>query len=270
MKAVLYARVSTRGQAEKGYSLCQQMEALRSHAQANGMTVLAEIPDDGYSGMTLDRPGLDRVRELVETGSVDVVLAQDRDRFAREPAYHYLLETEFGKHGTKLATINDWGEDSPEGQLLRGIQDQVAKYERVLITERTRRGKLRRAKEGKVVPAETPPYGFAYDPATGNYQIDEATMPVVRRIFRLYGLAGYSLHQVKRALEADGIRTAGTTKNQGGSRYWNVSNIRRIILHDVYKPHTYHEIEPLVSPDVAAKLVSNNLYGISWYNRRGG
>jgi len=139
VKAILYARVSTRGQAEKGYSLRQQMEALRSRAEANGMKVLAEVTDDGYSGMTVDRPGLDRVRELVEAGGVDVVLAQDRDRFAREPAYHYLLETEFGKQGTKLTAINDWGGDSPEGQLLRGIQDQVAKYERVLITERTRR-----------------------------------------------------------------------------------------------------------------------------------
>jgi len=270
VKAILYARVSTRGQAEKGYSLRQQTEALRSHTEANGMKVLAVVTDDGYSGMTLDRPGLDKVRELVEAGGVDVVLAQDRDRFAREPAFHYLLETEFGKHGTKLTAINDWGGDSPEGQLLRGIQDQVAKYERVLITERTRRGKLRRAKEGKVVPAGTPPYGFAYDSATGNYRIDEATMPVVRRIFKLYGVEGHSLHQVKRALEADGIRTAGTTKNPGGSKYWNVSNIRRIILHDVYKPHTYQEIEPLVSPDVATKLVPNKLYGISWYNRRGG
>jgi site-specific DNA recombinase len=132
VKVILYARVSTRGQAERGYSLRQQIEALRTHAKSNNMDVLAECTDDGYSGITLDRPGLDRVRELVEVGGVDLVLAQDRDRFAREPAFHYLLETEFGKYGTKLVAINDWGGDTPEGQLLRGIQDQVAKYERVL------------------------------------------------------------------------------------------------------------------------------------------
>ncbi len=107
MKAVLYARVSTRGQAEKGYSLRQQMEALRDHAAREGYEVLAEVTDDGYSGNTLDRPGLDRARGLVETGGVGVVLAQDRDRFAREPALHYLLETEFKKYGTKIAAIND-------------------------------------------------------------------------------------------------------------------------------------------------------------------
>ena len=183
MRVILYARVSTRGQAERGYSLRQQVEALRTYAESKGCEVLTEITDDGHSGMTLDRPGLERVRELVEVGGVDLVLAQDRDRFAREPAFHFLLETEFTKYGTNLVAINDWGGDTPEGQLLRGIQDQVAKYERVLITERTRRGKLRRAKEGKVVPAGSPPYGFTYDRGVGTYRVDERAMRVVRRRF---------------------------------------------------------------------------------------
>lgn len=93
--AVLYARVSTRGQVERGYSLRQQMEALREHASLKGYEILDEVTDDGYSGATLDRPGLDRVRDLVAAGGVSVVLAQDQDRISREPAYHFLLEQEF-------------------------------------------------------------------------------------------------------------------------------------------------------------------------------
>jgi DNA invertase Pin-like site-specific DNA recombinase len=116
--------------------------------------VLTEITDDRYSRITLDRPGLDRVREFVEVGGVDLVLAQDGDRFAREPTFHYLLETKFAKYGAKLAAISDRGADTPEGQLLRGIQDQVAKYERVPITEHTRRGKLRRAEQVRLCPQE--------------------------------------------------------------------------------------------------------------------
>jgi len=77
-----------------------------------------------------------------------VVLAQDRDRFAREPAYHYLLRREFEEHGTKIRAMNDRGDDSPEGELTDGILDQLAKYERAKITERSRRGKLRKAREG--------------------------------------------------------------------------------------------------------------------------
>jgi site-specific DNA recombinase len=261
MRAILYARVSTRGQAERGYSLRQQIEALHTYAESKGYDVLAEHTDDGYSGMTLDRPGLDRVRELVEVGGVDLVLAQDQDRFAREPAFHYLLETEFSKYGTKLAAINDWGGDTAEGQLLRGIQDQVAKYERVLITERTRRGKLRRAREGKVVPAGSPPHGFTYDKALGNYRVHERTMRVVRRMFEM-AASGTSLHRIRKTFEDEAIPTAA------GSRFWNVNTIGKIIRNDVYRAHSYQEVKTLVSPEVAARLDPGKRYGISWYNRR--
>jgi DNA invertase Pin-like site-specific DNA recombinase len=75
---------------------------------------------------------MDRVRDLVAgtPGGVSVVLAQDRDRFAREPAYHYLLRREFEEYGTKIRALNDRGDDSPEGELTDGILDQLAKFER--------------------------------------------------------------------------------------------------------------------------------------------
>ena len=189
------------------------------------------------------------------------MLAQDRDRFAREPAFHYLLESEFAKYGTKLTAINDWGGDTPEGQLLRGIQDQVAKYERVLITERTRRGKLRRAREGKVVPAGSPPYGFTYDKGIGNYRVDERTICVVKRIFEM-AASGTSLHRIRKTFEDEAIPTAE------GSRFWNVNTIGKVIRNDVYRAHSYQEIKALVSPEVAARLDPGERYGISWYNRR--
>jgi site-specific DNA recombinase len=147
-RAILYARVSTDEQARSGYSLAQQLEALREYASREGYEVLEEVVDPGQSGASLERPGMDRVRDLVAGGDVSVVLAQDRDRFAREPAYHYLLRREFKEHGTKIRAMNDRGDDSPEGELTDGILDQLAKYERAKITERSRRGKLRKAREG--------------------------------------------------------------------------------------------------------------------------
>jgi site-specific DNA recombinase len=95
-RAIRYARVSTDEQARSGYSLAQQIEALRAYAtREEGYEILEEVQDPGQSGATLARPGMDRVRDLVAAGGVSVVLAQDRDRFAREPAYHYLLRQEF-------------------------------------------------------------------------------------------------------------------------------------------------------------------------------
>jgi site-specific DNA recombinase len=78
--------------------------------------------------MTLERPGMDQVRDLVAAGGVSVVLAQDRDRLAREPAYHYILRQEFEENGTKIRALNDRGDETPEGELTDGILDQLAKY----------------------------------------------------------------------------------------------------------------------------------------------
>src|SRR5919112_1606850 len=78
--AILYARVSTRAQSEEGYSLRQQVEALRRWAEAEGYEVLEVVEESGHSGASLERPGLDRVRDRVAEGGVSVVLAQDRDR----------------------------------------------------------------------------------------------------------------------------------------------------------------------------------------------
>jgi site-specific DNA recombinase len=95
-RAILYARVSTDEQTRRGYSLAQQLDALRDYAAREGYEVLEEVQDPGQSGASLERPGMDRVRDLVQgtPGGVSVVLAQDRDRFAREPAYAYLLRRE--------------------------------------------------------------------------------------------------------------------------------------------------------------------------------
>ena len=108
-RALLYARVSTNEQARYGYSLAQQLEALRDHAAREGYEILEEVSDPGQSGANLERPGMDRVRDLVARGGVSVVLAQDRDRFAREPAHHYLLRREFEERGTKMRALDDGG-----------------------------------------------------------------------------------------------------------------------------------------------------------------
>jgi site-specific DNA recombinase len=114
-RAILYARVSTDEQARSGYSLAQQLEALRAYAAREGYEILEEIQDVGQSGASLERPGMDRVRDLVAGGGVFVVLAQDRDRFSREPAYTYPLRREFEEHDCELRSLNDRGTGARRG-----------------------------------------------------------------------------------------------------------------------------------------------------------
>src|SRR5919112_6796219 len=204
-RAVLYARVSTDEQARSGYSLAQQIEALRDYATREGYEVLEEVVDAGQSGASLERPGMDRVRDLVGAGGVSVVLAQDRDRFAREPAYHYLLRREFEDYGTNIRAMNDRGDDSPEGELTDGILDQFGKYERAKISERSRRGKLQKAREAKVLATYRPTHGFRMNATRDGYEVDEENMSVVRRVFRMVGAEGAGIYSVHKTLESEGI-----------------------------------------------------------------
>jgi site-specific DNA recombinase len=266
-RAILYARVSTDEQARSGYSLAQQIEALRDYAAREGYEVLEEVSDPGQSGASLERPGMDRVRDVVAGGGVYVVLAQDRDRFAREPAYLFYLREEFAEHQTTLRALNDRGDGSPEGELTTGILDQIARYERLKIVERSRRGKLRKAREGKVIATKRPHYGFRYNASRDGYEVDEETMAVVKRIIRMVGTEGAAIRAVKRAFELEGLSTPE------GKRIWGQFFIREAIRDDAYRPHSREEIEELVttgqmSAEVASRLDPEKCYGIWWFNRR--
>ena len=252
-RAILYARVSTDEQARSGYSLAQQLEALREYANREGYEVFEEVSDPGQSGASLERPGMDHIRDLVAAGGVSVVLAQDRDRFAREPAYHYLLKREFEEYGTKIRALNDRGDESPEGELTDGILDQLAKYERAKTAERTRRGKLRKAREGKIIGGHTPGYGFRYNESRDGYEIEPQDMAVVRRIFEMVGAGGESIYGVCRTFEREGVHSPK------GNRVWSKPTVKDILRDDVYRPLDHKQLQGLVHEgclraDVLARL----------------
>jgi len=223
MKAVLYTRVSTEEQGKSGYSLGQQREALRAYCKDQGLEVVGEFEDQS-SGASLDRPGMDDVRDVVSAGGVHLVLVQDRDRFSREPAHIHVLREEFMQYGTTLRALNDRGDHSPEGELTDGILDQLAKYERAKTAERTRRGRIKKAQEGKIVGTGKPPYGFYY--ADNHYHVDPDRMPFVHEIFEMV-VNGHSIYEVTRHLRKVGAPSPG-----GGE--WYRSAIRPIVLNDTY------------------------------------
>lgn len=250
-RVVHYVRVSTRGQVRSGYSLAQQSEALTRYSALTGYEVLEEVTDLAESGASLERPGIDRVRELVASGGVSAVLAQDLDRLVREPEHYHLLRHEFAQKGCRLEFL------SP----LEFGDDQLTRYERAKIVERTRRGKLRKAREGKIVGGTKPNYGFRFNASRDGYEVDEDTMQVVRRIFHMVGIEQRALNAVKRSLEVEKVPTPS------GNKHWKTWVIRGFILDDVYKPHTLGEIANLVTPEVAARLDPDERYGIWWFNR---
>jgi site-specific DNA recombinase len=100
-KSVIYARVSTDEQAAKGYSLPTQIEACRKYAQEKGFQIVGEFADD-ITGVKLDRPKLDEMRELIARDSVKAVIVYDLDRLSRKAIHQFLLEEEFVKRGAEV------------------------------------------------------------------------------------------------------------------------------------------------------------------------
>ncbi len=252
MRAIIYARVSTRGQAEEGYSLRDQIRALREYCQYHGYQIVEEVEDQA-SGASLDRPGFNTVTDLVAAGGIDIVLAQDRDRFARDDDLLGWLRVHFKQYGTKLQALNDPEGDSPTDEFTVGIMEQVSKLERAMIAIRTRRGKHQRAREGKIVPTGSVPLGFRY--VNDRYEVDESSMWIVRRIFEM-AAAGHSVYRIRQTLNSEGIRTPRD------GRFWSPNTLRRIISHDIYRPHSPDEIKAL---GCSAELSPNESYGVFRY-----
>src|SRR5215217_1793230 len=259
-KAILYYRVSGEEQKKRGYSLFDQRDTLRTWASDNGCEVVDEIEDAGYSGAYLERPGLDRVRELVSGGAADAVVVLFRDRIARG-VYAQLLAEEFRQHGARLVALNSRGDDSPDGELGDNILDVIVAWERKKIAERMNRGKVRKAREGKIVAGPRPNYGYRFNESRDAYLVDEEKMVVARRVFEMVGAKGMTLNSVRRAFEDEGI------PSPSGRRRWNRQFMRNLITDDVYLPHTLEEIANLVSPDVASRLDTGALYGVWWYGK---
>jgi site-specific DNA recombinase len=143
MKVAMYVRVSTQRQAQT-QTIEQQIELLRSHSQAQGWEWQDTqiFRDDGYSGASLRRPGLDRLRDQVSGAAFDRVVITAPDRLARNYVHQMLLLEELQRGGCQVEFLDRPMSQDPHDHLLLQIRGAVAEYERSLIAERMRRGRL--------------------------------------------------------------------------------------------------------------------------------
>jgi site-specific DNA recombinase len=163
--AAIYARVSSEQQAQE-HTIASQVAALRARVADDGLVlpVEREFLDDGYSGATLVRPALERVRDLIAAGSIDRLYVHAPDRLARRYAYQALLLDEFQAGGIEVVFLNRALGQSPEDELLLQVQGMMAEYERAKILERSRRGKRHGAQTGVVSVLSGAPYGYRLHP----------------------------------------------------------------------------------------------------------
>jgi len=147
--AAMYARVSTEDQG-KGFSIPTQIEVCQQLATREGYRVPESyvLLDEGISGTTLDRPGLHRLRKLVQAQAIAAVIVIDPDRLSRNLGHQLLLAEELEQAGVKWLIVSHPLERGPEGWVCFQMRGAIAEYERAKLLERTERGRIGRAKAG--------------------------------------------------------------------------------------------------------------------------
>ena len=153
VRALVYSRVSTDAQERDGTSLDTQERACVEYAQAKSW-VVAETIKDTASGSNLDRPGIERVRQMLSQGFVDVVLAYAVDRLSRNQIHIAVLLDDIEKVGAALEFVTEDFENTPVGRLILNVRAFAGEVEREKIAERTMRGKLERARAVKLPPGD--------------------------------------------------------------------------------------------------------------------
>jgi site-specific DNA recombinase len=226
--AAIYARVSSERQRQE-QTIASQTAALRELAEQRGLFVAEEFvfEDDGFSGASLQRPALERLRDRAFEGCFEVVLCHAPDRLARRYAYQVLLLDELARSGVEVVFAKEPERSgSPEDELLRQFQGMIAEYERAQIAERCRRGKLHRARAGAVSVLSHAPYGYRYvkrtEHADAFFEIDELEAPIVREIFDRYVEQRESIVQIARSLSEQGVPTRTATPRWGASTIWAI------------------------------------------------
>ena len=232
--AALYARVSSEQQVLTG-TIQSQLASLRAHVAERGLVIPPEreFVDDGYSGASLIRPALERLRDLAAAGGLDQLYVLAPDRLARKYAYQVLLLEELARAGVQVVFLTHPVPTTPTEELLLQVQGMLAEYERAQLAERSRRGKRPAAQSGRISILTNAPYGYRYvrkptREGEARYELVPDEARVVQQMFAWVAEEGLSIAAVGRRLEAAGIRT------RKGRSVWDRSVIWGMLRNPAY------------------------------------
>ncbi len=232
--AAIYARVSSDRQKEN-HTIASQVTALIEYAETHDYIAPPEwcFQDEGYSGATLLRPGLEALRDLAAGGQLEAVLIYSPDRLSRKYAYQVLLVEELSRCGVEVIFLKSPSGETPEDQLLVQFQGMIAEYERAQIAERSRRGKRHRAQQGSVNVLSGAPYGYRYvkksETSAAYYEVLESEAKVVQLVFSTYTQQNQSINAIARMLNQRQIPT------RTGTARWERSTVWGILRNPAYR-----------------------------------
>ncbi len=267
MKAAIYCRVSTDDQEKEGTSLKTQMQACLDYCNEKGYDVSHRFSET-YSGLTLARPKLKELQELIRAGYIDVIVIYCLDRITRDPTHGVILTQEFERLNVTLEAVTEDISNSELGKLISYIRGFASKLEAEKIRERTMRGKMEHLKNGRL-PQGTGIgiYGYSWDKATGKRQIINQEAETVRKMFNMT-INGISTNKIALTLNQSGIKT------KSGS-LWHPLTIRRTLKNEAYIGKTYFgqtkrvgktrvEAQPrdtwILLPDISPPIITEGIF----------
>jgi site-specific DNA recombinase len=231
MKAAIYCRVSTEGQEQDGTILQTQLEAFQRYCQSKGYEVACQF-NEAWSGLSLERPRLAELREMVRSESIDSVVVYSLDRFSRDPVHGVILMQEMEKHGVSLGAATETVDNSEVGKLVFYIKGYAAKLDAERRRDATGRGKRALLKAGKL-PQGTGIgiYGYKWLKDYGKRVPLENEARIVKHMFEMVA-SGNSCFKIARTLNEESIPTKSGKK-------WEARTVGRIVRNPAYMGITY-------------------------------
>ena len=224
-RCFIYARVSTRTQAEEGYSIPEQLERLNKYADAMDWLVAEVYVDPGYSGATTSRPGL---QELVaNVDNADIVLVDKLDRLSRSLQDTLYLINTFKQHDAAFVSRAEaFDTSSAFGRATVGILAVFAELEREKIKERTHDGLVGRAKAGLWHGTAPTGYYKSTDKETAGILIKDEHENMQVREAGIRTLNREPLIDIVNSFNEKGYRIKG--------KPWTVTTLRRMLQKRAY------------------------------------
>jgi site-specific DNA recombinase len=206
-----------------------------------------EFLDEGIRGARLDRPALDRLRDGAQRGDFDAVGVLAPDRLARDDAHHWFLSEECTTLHMQLLFLHNPFGDTPQGTRLPHRQGMIAEDERAQMRERTRRGRLEKARRGAYRPWAYRCYGYRDRPkrhgCAPHVVIEPVEADMVRRIYRLLVEAHLRCRQMTTRLN-----TSHTPPPSGHNQVWQPATVRTLLTNRVYAGQARDNDRQLVVP----------------------
>ena len=169
---------------------------------------------------------------MIASGSPDIVLIYHPDRLARKYVYQVVILDEFSKCGVEVIFYKNKRAETPEEHLLEQFQGVFAEYERAQITERCRRGRLHKARQGSVTALPNAPYGYRYvrDEKSGlaRYEIHQEESETILKLFQMYAIEGKKLGELCSYMSQNGKKPR---RSQLG---WDRETMRTILRNRAY------------------------------------